>query len=619
MTSPAFPLPRSRSWLRLVMIMIVGLTLLLGSTAVARADDSDDDSIDRMAVDATLQPDGSLEVMLDFDFNFGDDSGHGPYLTVPERMEIPDDSEHWRSLPVSEITASSDTAPALVETERERGAVLIRIGDEDVDLEGVHRYQVGYTIAGVLNPNAPGSGLDELNWNAIGTGWEIPLREVTVTTRTPVAIDGHACWIGEDYDQPCAFSPGPDDRSATYGPIAELEPGEGMQVVAAMPAGSFPGVQPILTERYTFGRVIGLNPVSAGLAALVAAAGAAIAVALRRREADLAFTDLTPGQRPQDPGTAWTTPYRKGPIAVQFTPPSDVRPAELDVLASKQTRQTAVSATLVDLAARGHLLIEQVNTESKQDSAGWLLRATDKQPAGLRGYERVLLDSLFADGPTVDLSTAGGLQKPSERTLAKLFDEVASSGWFRSDPRRSRAVWGLSATGLIVLGVALIFALGFTLGIGLVGVAVLALGVVVAVLASGVPGRSATGTALNVQAAGFRTYLRTAEADQIRFEEGVDIFSRYLPYAMIWGLTDRWTRVFAELAQRDDVDLVVPAWYVGASPWIFDPDGAASFAASLDGFSTAATSAMTAPSSGSGGGSGFSGGGGVGGGGGGGW
>lgn len=80
--------------------------------------------------------------------------------------------------------------------------------------------------------------------------------------------------------------PGPDDRSATYGPIAELEPGEGMQVVAAMPAGSFPGVQPILTERYTFGRVVGLNPVSAGLAALVAAAGAAIAVALRRREAD---------------------------------------------------------------------------------------------------------------------------------------------------------------------------------------------------------------------------------------------------------------------------------------------------------------------------------------------
>ena len=52
------------------------------------------------------------------------------------------------------------------------------------------------------------------------------------------------------------------------------------------------------------------------------------------------------------------------------------------------------------------------------------------------------------------------------------------------------------------------------------------------------------------QSLGFRRYLATAEANQLRFEEGEDIFSRYLPYAIVFGLADRWARVFSELAAQ---------------------------------------------------------------------
>ena len=48
---------------------------------------------------------------------------------------------------------------------------------------------------------------------------------------------------------------------------------------------------------------------------------------------------------------------------------------------------------------------------------------------------------------------------------------------------------------------------------------------------------------------GFRRYLETAEADQIRFEEGQDLFSRYLPYAIIFGVAERWAKVFDDLAK----------------------------------------------------------------------
>ena len=49
---------------------------------------------------------------------------------------------------------------------------------------------------------------------------------------------------------------------------------------------------------------------------------------------------------------------------------------------------------------------------------------------------------------------------------------------------------------------------------------------------------------------GFKKYLETAEADQIKFEEAADIFSRYLPYAIAFGVADHWAKVFGDVATR---------------------------------------------------------------------
>ena len=38
------------------------------------------------------------------------------------------------------------------------------------------------------------------------------------------------------------------------------------------------------------------------------------------------------------------------------------------------------------------------------------------------------------------------------------------------------------------------------------------------------------------------------EAEQLRFEERADVFSRYLPYAVVFGETDRWAHAFAGLS-----------------------------------------------------------------------
>lgn len=602
-----------RNVFRWLAVLIVGVALSLAISPAARAD-SDDDSITRFAVRGALQSDGSLDVTLDFDFDFGSDEGHGPYLVLPERMKIAGDPDHWRSLPISAITASSKGAPAQTEVEREDGAVQIKIGDPDVEVEGKQTYHVTYTIGGVVNPKATGSGLDELSWNAVGDQWEIPLRDVSVDITTPAQIERVACFTGSSFTTPCREQPTESGRSATFRPGVDLEPGDGLQVVAGMPAGSFPGVQPILTERYTAGRVLGLNPVSGGIGALLLAAGAVFAARLVRRVGgNLRFAGIAPGQLPAADEDAPVERDRAQPVAVAFQPPKGVTPGQVGVLMDATADQKDVTATVIDLATRGYLRIE----ETGEDSDSWQLVATDKERTGLRPYEADLLTDVFADETVVELDK-GGIVTASGKCQQALYREVTDElGWYRGNPKTARTRWVLAGLGVVVLGIALIFALGFTLRLGFVGVGIALLGVLVMILAVRAAGRTAVGTAVHDQALGFQEYLKTAEVDQIKFEEGVDIFSRYLPYAMIWGLADRWTKIFADLA-RQGVDVPTPNWYVGAAVWSFSGSGTP-FVDAINGFDAAATSAMTSASSGSGGGSGFSGGGGVGGGGGGGW
>ena len=126
--------------------------------------------------------------------------------------------------------------------------------------------------------------------------------------------------------------------------------------------------------------------------------------------------------------------------------------------------------------------------------------------------------------------------------------------------------------------------------------------------------RTATGRALHEQSRGFRRYLATAKADQLRLEDGEDVFSRYLPYAIVYGVADRWARIFAALAEQG-APVHRPTWYVSTR-------GLGEIGSGLASFSTVASSSLASTpgaggGSGSGGGGGFSGGGGGGGGGGG--
>ncbi len=604
-----------------------------GLVASAAPDQTSGREITRYDVTAVLSADGVAQVSIDFDFDFGDDPGHGPYLTLPTRQGY--DETHDREFRYSGLSSSSSTgAPAQLNQEDDGDALILRIGDPDVDdVSGVQTYQLTYTVDGLVNPaNEQHSG-DELYWNVIGTGWEIPLGDLSATVTGPADVEGAVCFAGpEGSADPCTSA---DAQGATATFTQDLlDRGEPFTTVTGWPAGTFPGVEPIVVERPDPAAAWAPASPLGGVALLLAAGGAWLAIRrVRRTGRDRAYLGLTPGLRPvsgQEVGSGYRD--KRTPVAVQFTPPANVRPGELGTLVDEKADPVDVTATLIDLAVRGYLRIEEVpRANPKKKPKDWTLVALREPDAALLEYEALLMDEIFTGRPTVKLSDlkttfASSMSKVQDR----LYDQVTRVGWFRANPKSVRGSWLATGIALIVVaGITLVLAIalsesgvpGLLNGVGLIPIALGIVGAVVLVCASHAPARTEEGTAVLAESLGFRTYLTTAEADQIRFEEGEDVFSRYLPYAIVFGVAERWARVFAQLAAQGRA-VAQPGWYVGyydPLPGVFWASG---FAASMDRFQSVATESLTAPTPGSSGDSGFSGGfsgGGVGGGGGGGW
>ncbi len=193
-----------------------------------------------------------------------------------------------------------------------------------------------------------------------------------------------------------------------------------------------------------------------------------------------------------------------------------------------------------------------------------------------------------------------------------LYDDVVEKGWFRRRPDADRshvALLGLLLTGL---GVGLTFLLVKKTTYALAGLPLIVGGLLLVVFHGRAPARAPAGRAMFSRVLGFREIFEAGEIDRSRFAEQQNIFSDYLPYAIVYGLVGKWAKAFEDLGLQPDT----AGWFGGTAG--FSP---VMLGHSLDGFATQTAGTMsvtqsTSASGGSGFSGGFSGGGGGGGGGG---
>jgi hypothetical protein len=308
-----------------------------------------------------------------------------------------------------------------------------------------------------------------------------------------------------------------------------------------------------------------------------------------------------------------------GAIAPQYEPPAGLTPGEAGTLFDTKPDMRDVTATIVDLAVRGFLIIEETEKEQlfglfNTDAYTFRVSAPKDSWEQLKPHERALLAAMFRTGDVVDTSDLeNSFYKHLPLVAAKLSGTLVDDGHYLRDPKRVQAFFVFFGifVGLFV-SVAGAFVLDALLGQG--PGAAIAAGVLTAVTVGGfgvfMPARTAHGTEVLRLLRGFEEFLRRVESD--RFEQVIktpEMFERFLPYAMAFGVENKWAAAFEGIYRSP------PEWYHGRSPHGFRSQA---FAHALGRMSTVTGAAMTsAPRSsarssgfgGGGGGGGFSGGG----------
>jgi hypothetical protein len=597
----------------LLVAGLVGATVFVAAPAAH----ADDETIHSYAVTVSVGADGTAHVQEVIDYDFGSNQRHGIYRNIPVRYPYPPDDRYERVLKIDNLHVSSD-APDDVKTSNEGNTFVIRIGDEDTTVSGEHTYTITYDVRGALNAF---SEHVELSWNAVGNEWDVPVEQARATVTMPGPVTGTTCFAGYEGSQLSCDDVRTDGSTATF-TQGSMGSYQGLTVVVGAPVSAFAAgaAQPILDEKFAVSRAFAPSPgaILGSIAVLVLGIGGVLSL-LWRRGRDRVWPGVTPGLDPPA-GTAGDVEARRGLFtdpegAIEWKPPRDLRPAQVGIILDERADVLDISSTVVDLAVRGYLRIEEQERSHWFASRDWKLIRLRTDTDGLLTYESMLLRDLFESGEEVMLSD---LKKKFASKLSAIRKAVETDAvqrkWFHARPTVTRAIWGVLGFIAVALGVALTWLLAVFTHAGLVGLAVVAVGATLLFVSGRMPARTAKGSAVFSQVLGFERYLKTAELEQIKYEESVDVLSRYLPYAMVFGETDRWAKALAALAAGQaaagSTHVSTIGWYSGPSGWDFGSLGSSlgSFAESSG--STFAASAASSGGSAGGGGGGFGGGGG---------
>ncbi|HEX7522933.1 MAG TPA: DUF2207 domain-containing protein [Candidatus Deferrimicrobium sp.] len=550
---------------------------------------AEDFSITSIRSDIEVRDDSSLRITETIDTVFLRQR-HGLYRDIPFRYT--DELGKTSFTPIRVVSVRDASGNRWKhKVERSGGFVRVRIGDPDKFVEGRQVYVIEYSVE---NAALPFPDHDELYWNITGNGWDVPIG--SVSAHVAVAAGDRSlelrtrCFTGPRGSREQACTASPFRNGATFGSTRAFGPREGMTIVLGWEKGVVRPASPWRT--YAFRLNLSENWVF--LVPLLT----------------LAYMLVRWYRVGRDPSAS-------GPRVVAYGPPEEggrpLLPAEVGVLLDERLDPRDITASVVDLAVKGQITIEERMTPGLLfDKTDYVLKKAKGPGAELPPFERLLMERLFREhGDEVSVSD---LKQKFYRDIEDLkksaFEELERMKLFGANPLAVTQKYQFAGFAVIFAGVGLaMFAskIGLAEGSSPVVASILS-GAVVFLFAPHMPVKTVNGVKAMGAILGFEEFLSRTERDRLERMKDANLFEKCLPYAIALGVSERWAKAFEGIQQEP------PRWYVshgGAGE--FRPSA---FHHSLDSALSSMTAAMqSSPRSG---GSGFSGGGGSGGGGGGG-
>jgi uncharacterized membrane protein YgcG len=611
--------------------ILLALLLLSASLATPGALHARDIVIRDYSSDIVVRADGSVEVTETLRCAF-EGTWNGIYRDISLQHQTGQGRREKLRLEVLSVT---DAVGNPLEYWNEKPdswthRVKVRVpGASDAERTVVIRYRLANAVRFFFASDP--SGLhDELYWNVTGNRWDFVIEHARASITLPGGVlpTAQFAYTGVEGSTASDATVSVEGGTVTAETTGQLGPREGLTLAVSWPAGTLarPSAEELRNRRNQ-----GLWPLLLPL----------LALGLMGRQW------WNKGRDPE-----------KRPVVVQYEPPEGMSPAELGTLVDNSADLRDLTSTLVDLAVRGFIGIEELQEKhlfGLVSSTDWMFHRRNSSVEGLAPHEQRFIEALFAGAdsapswslireamqaanaaraagqeldPRAWIQQQNAAASESSVRLSSLrnrfytslpeirkaiYQRLIERGMYLKRPDQAKAGWaalgvvlaigsGIGASVMADKGVEWVNPLALGIGGVLSGVLIFGFGLAMA-------RRTEKGARAQEAALGFKEFLDKVESERYRrMITSPEMFERYLPYAMAFGVEARWAHAFEGIYREP------PNWYAGSGYHTFSPSH---FSSQMSSLSSQAGSTMSSSPSGSGGGG--SSGGGSGGGGGGGW
>jgi hypothetical protein len=270
--------------------------------------------------------------------------------------------------------------------------------------------------------------------------------------------------------------------------------------------------------------------------------------------------------RDPDPGVS---------LAPQYEPPKGICPAEAGTLIDDTIHPRDITSTIVDLAVRGYIKIEEkVDTFlvfHHKDYLFHLLKPREQWGPDLTPHERVMLENIFVDGSETRLSS---LKNRFYTVIPVVRQDIMlalkNKGIYTLDPESANGYSIVAGVAIAILAVAvqvmgwmnLFYSIPLLIGSVLVSALIWWL------FARQMTAKTVAGARTRVAVLGFQEFMNRVDADRIK-RMPPDTFEKFLPYAMALGVEHHWAQAFDGIIKDPPSWYVSPNGYTGFSPLFF--------------------------------------------------
>lgn len=497
--------------------------------------------------DVTVNANNEALIKETIVYDFGLNERHGIYRQVPIRNKAENMPSKYFIYDLKWLSATQDGQAVNYKEERlSNDTKSIRIGHPDKVINGEHSYEITYRLSPVMSKDEAG---DYLNLNITGNNWEVPINYASAkVTFEGLDIKESRCYTGlsGSTEQMCSYNDSAQPW-VEFETISPLLSQEGLTINVLTESGNFATYQ---------------EPRNLPIPNLTPYTGFAIGGLMILFGATLRTKRWIQHEARKDDQT----------IFAQYEPPKDLSMAELGTLHDNASDMKEITATIIDLAVRGHLKINQTRAKSLFRSAEYSfdrLNSKDK----LTDNEQKIMEIIFSDSSDqmnlkdIDRTTAAkGIQEMKQLVIENLETKgYRAKSSMLSSQKFINKIFVLSAL-LIILSAPVAAFITYKVDqnfepivpSSIFGIFMVVLGWLISTTIH----ITDTGYKKWSEIEGLLVYLVVAEKDRLAFhnapEKTPEHFSALLPAAIALGVDKQWAKQFKDLDISQSVN-----WYSG--------------------------------------------------------